>query len=759
MKEVVILVGPQGSGKSTLYLKEYKDYEYVSQDTYGKVKHFERYLHLIERGYDKIVVDRINHTYEQRNRYLSVAKNAGYTTAIRVVSEPYSECFNRILNRKGHNTLGNDPTVASKALIMFKNQYQRPRLDEADTVIYPKSGDWHILDLTREQTNRFIIVGDVHGCYDELQQLLTKTKYNPNEDIVILTGDLIDRGPKSKEVIDFVRNNDNVYAILGNHDNKFMRYLRGNPVNTQSLEQTIVSCEEYLKSKVEKTELLHFFEDLPYMITLPQNYYVVHAGINPKYPIINQPPEVMMYMNGLMADGSMSKPFVTEGVTWWWDIPRDNPSTIIYGHTVTDKDFHRGDTIAVDGGCVFGGKLRAAVLHAYDGCVIAEEIVEVDSLNTSDEDIDESVFTLLDEYSEQGYLRKVISPCENLVLYNYTDKCTFDKKWNSTTLNARGTVYERSTGKVVAQAFPKFFNFEELETSKSRNLLKRTDFKVYEKMDGSLGVIYYYNGVWNINTRGSFTSDQATEATKMLSNYRLDRLPKDMTLLVEIIYPENKIILDYGNERKLILLGAYQGGIDLDPELFDLGKLLEMETPVVHQFETIDQLIETQLNLDAKHEGFVVRFRDGYRVKFKSKEYLKIARILSNCSPLTFWESMKNGKVDQQLLIQIPEEFRPEQDSIVEYLENAYVTVDQEITDMMGIIGALVDPMSFTEPSEYYKQVGLLLKEKPDLFKHSSAVFAVLRDLTEVKNKYIMKYIRPVGNVMEESWVKQKNQQ
>lgn len=100
-------------------------------------------------------------------------------------------------------------------------------------------------------------------------------------------------------------------------------------------------------------------------------------------------------------------------------------------------------------------------------------------------------FIALDRLAGEGYINKVLQ--DDLVLYNYTVKCVYDGHWNKHTISARGTVYNVNTGEVVAQAFPKFFNFSELPASQARNLLKRTDFSVREKMDGILGIIYFYN--------------------------------------------------------------------------------------------------------------------------------------------------------------------------------------------------------------------------------------------------------------------------
>lgn len=356
------------------------------------------------------------------------------------------------------------------------------------------------------------------------------------------------------------------------------------------------------------------------------------------------------------------------------------------------------------------------------------------------------IFKKLDELVDQNYLRKVISPCKKLVLYNYTEKCTYDKHWNEYTLNARGTVYEIETGKVIANAFPKFFNYGEHTEEKQTEILKAKNFKVYDKLDGSLGIIYFYDGSWRVNTRGSFTSDQAVKGKEMLSKYQLNNMPKNMNFLVEIIYPENRIILDYGDKEKLVLLGCYQDGLDLDAELKDIAYHLDMDIAKCYNYNCLSELVELRKNLPATTEGFVVGLENGERLKFKGEEYLKIARILSGCSPLTFWESMKNGRVSYDLLKSIPEEFRPEFDKIAYSLESKYFEKQLEIGAEYSKV--MVD-LGFhrAETNEEKKKLGLYLKEVKNL-EHSSVMFSYFLTNHDAIDKYIMKQIRPKSNII-----------
>jgi len=351
-------------------------------------------------------------------------------------------------------------------------------------------------------------------------------------------------------------------------------------------------------------------------------------------------------------------------------------------------------------------------------------------------------FKILDKFTEEGFLRKMISPCGKLVLYNYSDKCTYEKKWNKHTLNSRGTVYEIESGEVVARAFPKFFNFGELAVSRQRNLIKQTEFTAFEKFDGSCGIVFYYGGKWNVNTRGSFTSNQSIKAEEMLQKYDTSKLNPELTYIVEIIYPENRIILDYGMDEKLVLLAGFytRSGIELGD--FELKSSSPFPKSPSVEFKSINEVIESQIKLGSTEEGFVVRFRDGYRVKFKSAEYMKIARIISNMSYLSFWKCMKNGKVDKDILEEIPEEFRETSDKIKEDLESLYIKVSQEINEEFEFCIKSIGGLS--DLNQDRKNLGLFLKIGGNKLKHSGAIF--LKLLNGDINKYIMKYIRPTGN-------------
>lgn len=355
----------------------------------------------------------------------------------------------------------------------------------------------------------------------------------------------------------------------------------------------------------------------------------------------------------------------------------------------------------------------------------------------------------LDNLVEEGYLRR--SDEDGLSQYTYTDKCTYEKKWNEYTRICRGVIVERSSNEIIALPFPKFFNLGEMPETSIDNLPEEY-YSTTEKVDGSLGIIYCYKHIWRVATKGSFNSEQALKATEMLSKYNVrgGGIVPWVTLLVEIVYPENKIVVDYGKKEGLVLLGAFEvmGGKEISDEgLVLMSKISGI--PLVNKMElTIEKMIELQKTLPKDKEGFVVKFENGLRVKIKGDEYMKIHKMLSNLSPISFWEGMDRGRVNREYLMQLPEEYRPEYEPIVAELEKQYDDINNEVfKDLLKMtldIGA--PPPEITR--EYRKKIGLYLGSHK--LKHSSAMFPIVLKNTDALDKYILKLIRPTGNVIKE---------
>ncbi len=248
-----------------------------------------------------------------------------------------------------------------------------------------------------------------------------------------------------------------------------------------------------------------------------------------------------------------------------------------------------------------------------------------------------------------GFIQVQRHPEAELFIYNYTQKTQYEQEWNEITLQCRGLILDRNL-EPAARPFRKFFNWGE----KENQLIPDEPFEVFEKLDGSLGILYWLNGRPFIATRGSFTSDQALKATDIL--YRkysnlLGDLDQTKTYLFEIIYPENRIVVDYGGMEDLILLGVLHTRTGVEQPEFNPGF-----TPAP-RFDGVNDL-HTLKNLEENNkEGFVVRFRSGLRYKVKFEEYLRIHRIVTQVSNISIWEYLREGKSLEDILDRVPDEF------------------------------------------------------------------------------------------------------
>lgn len=732
MKKAVILVGPQGSGKTTFCKETLPDYTRISQDEQGKNGHFDSFKAAINRGED-IVVDRINHLRKQRKRYIEPLKEEGYRVIIVKMNLPYDVCLDRLSNRTDHPTLTNTCNETLKsALSMYFKQYQDVRESEADGIISTTDYDPFIEDLTNSRFTKFMIIGDVHGCHDELLELLM-TIQDPSNTAIVFLGDLVDKGDQIAETLDLIDNTHNIFSVMGNHENKLLRYLRGNKVSvSHGLDKTIkqIGLEDISTDRAQG--LRSTLESLPAIIKLPGDVYCIHGGIDPTKHVTKQARETLMYARTFDPDTKNLR----DASKYWFEY-YTGTDKIFFGHQMHDEVNVAKNVYAMDGGCVHGEELRGMLYdvekQTFDLLTVQAK-KEYSPKHTENAD----VFDPYDKLVGEGYLRKVEDG--GLVLYNYTDKCTFDGQWNKYTMECRGLTFNKSTKEVVARPFPKFFNLGEKEFTQFKNL-PDLPYTVHEKMDGSLGIIYYDGNKWRVNTRGSFSSEQAIEAQEMLGDYNLTGLSRKVTLLAEIIYPSNKIIVDYGDERKLVLLGAFnrETGKEIAErieDLNDLGASLKMSVAKTYD-HTIEEMIELQKTMPKEREGFVVRFENGLRVKIKGAEYLKIARIMSRISPLTLWEAMVDGKVPDSLMAEIPEEILGDYTPLQERLELKYTDLKEKI---INDYKSLVRFEPYTNRKEF-----AMVVSKMD---HVGPMFALLDGKKDNIDKYIMKKIKPVGNVL-----------
>lgn len=290
--------------------------------------------------------------------------------------------------------------------------------------------------------------------------------------------------------------------------------------------------------------------------------------------------------------------------------------------------------------------------------------------------------------AEQGRVCMQESPCNKLILFNYTPETQFNRDWDSITLASRGIIFEKDSGSIIARPFRKFFNMEE-HAQEGMESIPNEEFDVYEKLDDSLGIIYWYGFRWNVATRGSFTSEQAMVAEKMLYElYDNNKLDPQFTYLVKIIYPENRIVVNYGDERKLVLLAVVDTASGREDSINNWSHVFPLATH--YKFDDFNKIKA----LDWENsEGFVIRFKSGFRMKIKFDTYVKLHRVLTELTPKRIFEAWSNDVPISQNLEGIPDEIFSE----IEEWENKFNrdrgSINFEVyTWLLGCLSGLSDP-------------------------------------------------------------------
>jgi RNA ligase len=281
---------------------------------------------------------------------------------------------------------------------------------------------------------------------------------------------------------------------------------------------------------------------------------------------------------------------------------------------------------------------------------------------------------LFQQMREEGYIRiGMLDGCV-LAIANYTEKAQYEQKWNPVTLQCRGLIFDVFTHNVVARPFPKFFNWDD----SSQPYPPRSECVLMPKMDGSLGVLYYHDDGYKIATRGSFVSDQAIHATQRLREIAAEWEPVfhvDMTYLFEIIYPENRIVVDYGGQDTLVLLDVIDNFTGTSR--FDLFDDLMWPDKVERKHALFsDDLIH---DIPQGEEGFVLYWPyQNLRVKMKSAEYLGLHKLIFGLNARIVWERLGAGESWQQICDGLPDEFHPWVKGIAEDLSEQAARIATE---------------------------------------------------------------------------------
>jgi hypothetical protein len=204
---------------------------------------------------------------------------------------------------------------------------------------------------------RTIIVGDVHGCAEELEQLFEKVHVARN-DHVVFVGDLVAKGPDSRGVVALARS-CNATIVRGNHEEKLLQWRaaerKGQPDKVPLSRVHREVAEAFTREDWAMIEGTPFFVELP-----DHDALVVHAGVDPTLPLASQKPDVMMRVR-TVKDGKATDKGDGKGSHLWGELYK-GPPHVVFGHNAAPGlQLHPWAT-GLDTGCVYGGQLTAMLL-------------------------------------------------------------------------------------------------------------------------------------------------------------------------------------------------------------------------------------------------------------------------------------------------------------------------------------------------------------------------------------------------------------
>ena len=244
---------------------------------------------------------------------------------------------------------------------------------------------------------RSIVVGDVHGCLAELEELLRAVRYAPGEDRLVFLGDLLDRGPDPVGVLRRVRALG-AECVLGNHEEKHLRYAAHearrredsgyrNPMRRFDAKRTAEHA------RLDRDDLL-WLASLPRTLALGGGWVAVHAGFVPRLRLPAQPPDWtirLRYVDGAgnpvpRARGDAGEPGVRRWAESW-----TGPESVVYGHFPHRLDLPKRDEpapgvvcLGIDTGCVYGGRLTALVLPEAEIVQVASHLRKTTAADVED---------------------------------------------------------------------------------------------------------------------------------------------------------------------------------------------------------------------------------------------------------------------------------------------------------------------------------------------------------------------------------------
>ncbi|MFF7333576.1 polynucleotide kinase-phosphatase [Streptomyces sp. NPDC008150] len=382
---LVVLIGASGSGKSTFARRHFKPTEVISSDfCRGLVSDDENDQSATRDAFDvlhyiagkrlaagrRTVVDATSVQQDSRRQLIELARKYDVLPIAVVLDVPEEVCAERNAHRTDRADMPRrvvqrhvrelKRSVRHLEREGFRKVHVLRGVAEAENATVVTERRFN--DLTH-LTGPFDIVGDVHGCASELESLLAKLGYvdgvHPAGRTAVFVGDLVDRGPDSPGVLRRVMSmvgSGNALCVPGNHENKYGRFLKGRNVqHTHGLAETIEQMDR--ESDEFRAQVREFIDGLVSHYVLDGGRLVVcHAGLPEKY---HGRTSGRVRSHALYGDTTGETDEFGLPVRYPWAEDYRGRAAVVYGHTPVPEATWLNNTICLDTGAVFGGRLTA----------------------------------------------------------------------------------------------------------------------------------------------------------------------------------------------------------------------------------------------------------------------------------------------------------------------------------------------------------------------------------------------------------------
>lgn len=719
MRTMYILRGAPGSGKST-WVKDNNLEPYtlsadsirlmyqgpvlneegsfvISQNNDSRV--WKMLYELLEQRMAKgefVVVDATHYKSNLLNKYKKLISDYRYRAyVVDFTKVPLETMLERNAKRDAYKYVPEN--VIRKMCAVFENDTE---VSSRFNIITPDEAVAKLSENMVFDYNRYakiVVFGDIHGCYEPLKAYFEGNPFDENT-AYIFVGDFLDRGIQNKEVLEFMmslKDKKNVLMLEGNHeqwirmyadesgaeilmnqedervlkkyvDGDFFRKFNMNKIRNRGfIAKTIPQIAD-----INKKDLRRFcrkFGQMAYVAFRGKEYFICHGGIS-------NLPNLFVSADQLINGTGKYEELETTYESWMKNTP-DNV-IMIHGHRnvfnipakVNDRIYNLCDEIE------FGGNLRIAeITESGVEVKLIPNTVFDEALRPVETDIEhlktKTDNELLRQLNQSNLVRKKLLN-GGIVSYNFTRDAFYDRKWNELTCTARGLFVDNATEKVICRSYSKFFNWDEVEATRTEALKKNLVFPVYayKKENGFLAMVSYN---WNddellICSKSTNSGDYVgmiSEAVDKLGKLAKDAIKayvkeNNCTLVFECVNIEKDPHIIRYDGNHLYLLDIIKNSFATERTQFEeikaVAGALGLECKELsYIFNTFDELNafkkEQDRSLDIRYEGWVFEDSNGFMVKYKTRFY-------------KFWKMMRAIKYDMEQGHRLKKNFNTEDD-------------------------------------------------------------------------------------------------